>query len=214
MSVRITGANFGAQTTVTFGGVPSPLVTLVDDTHVDAVTPPHAMGAVDVSVANPDGALATLSGAFTFTRSAPTLRAIAPASGPEAGGTVITVTGTGFAPGLSVSVGGASATGIVLVSGELLRAVVPAHAAGSGDVTVSNDDGQSATLTSAFTWIAEPDGQHGVVSDGGSLGGPPDAGTGPTTPPTGCGCSSLEGSVLAFAALGLLLRRRRSSKKP
>jgi hypothetical protein len=161
-----------------------------------------------VIVANPDGAMATLTGGFTFTRAAPTLRAVAPASGPDSGGTVITVTGTGFADGVSVSVGGGAATDIVLVSSELLRAKVPAHAAGPGDVTVTNDDGQSATLAGAFTWVAEPDGQVGVVSDGGTLGGPPDAGTGPTTP-TGCGCSSLEGSVLAFAALGLLLRRRR-----
>ena len=121
---------------------------------------------------------------------------------------MITVTGTGFASGLTVSVGGAAATNLVLVSSELLRAMVPAHAAGVGDVAVTNDDGQGATLADAFTWVAEPDGQLGVVSDGGTLGGPPDAGTGPTMP-TGCGCSSLEGSVLAFAALGLLLRRRR-----
>ncbi|MDP1828904.1 MAG: IPT/TIG domain-containing protein [Archangium sp.] len=209
---RLTGAGFGAQTTVSFGGVASPLVTLVDDTHVDAVTPAHAPGVVDVSVANPDGALATLTGAFTFTRSAPTLSGVAPQSGTVAGGTVITLVGTGFAPGVTVQVGTGTATDLVLVSGELLRATAPAGAAGVVSVTVTNDDAQRATLAGAFTYVVPPDGQQGVVSDGGlaGLGGPPDAGTGPVTP-TGCGCSGLEGSVLAFGALGLLLRRRRRS---
>ena len=206
---RLTGAGFGVQTTVSFGGVRSPLVTLIDDTHLDVVTPAQVPGLVDVSVANPDGAVATLTAAFTFVRAAPTIQGVAPSSGPVSGGTVITVVGTGFVPGITVSVGSGTATNVVVVSGELLRAVVPAGAVGVVDVVVTNAEGQSASRAGAFAYVAEPDGQLGVVADGGTatLGEPPDAGGG-TTKPTGCGCSGLEGSVLAFAALGLLLRRR------
>ncbi len=206
---RLTGAGFGAQTTVSFGGVPSPLVTLIDSTHLDAVTPAHALGVVNVIVANADGAAAALTDAFTFTRGAPEVISVAPLSGDISGGSLITVVGSGFAEGVTVSIGGNDATDVVLVSSELLRAVVPAHAAGPVDVTVTNDDAQSATAIRAFSYVTQPDGQQGLVADGGAvgLGAPPEPQT-PWTPPSGCGCSSVEGSVIAFAALGMLLRRR------
>lgn len=206
---RLTGTGFGAGTTVTFGSVASPLVTLVNPTTIDAVTPAHAPGVVDVSVANPDGAQATLSGAFTFTRAAPVVTAIAPASGTTLGGSLVSITGVGFASSVTVTFGGVAATDVVSMDG-LLRVRSPAHAAGVVDVVVTNDDAQAVTVAGAFTFVAPADGEQGVVTDGGtgSLGEAPDAGM-TTMPPTGCGCSSFDAFAI-FAALGLLLRRRRS----
>lgn len=206
---RITGTGFGAGTTVTFGGIASPLVTLVSSTAIDAVTPAHAPGVVDVSVANPDGAQGTLSMAFTFTRAAPVVTAIAPASGTTLGGSVVSITGVGFTSSVTVTFGGAAATDVVSMDG-LLRVRTPAHAAGAVDVVVTNDDAQSVTAAGAFTFVAPANGEQGVVMDGGhgSLGEAPDAGPGTMTP-TGCGCSSVDVFGL-FAAIGLLLRRRRA----
>jgi uncharacterized protein (TIGR03382 family) len=210
--VRVTGTGFGASTTVSFGATAAAQVSLVSATELDAVTPAHMPGAVDVVVST-DGAIATLTGGFTFTRSQPTLVAIAPPSGPIAGGALVTLTGTGFAPGATVSVGGAMATDVVVVSNVLARAVVPAHAAGAVNVVLTNDDQQAATLAGAFTYVAPPSNTAGTVTDGGtgSLGEGPTGGGGGAGG-VSCGCSSFDGSMFSMAGMGLLLvlaRRRR-----
>lgn len=211
--VRLTGAGFGALTAVRFGAVASPLVTLVNPTTLDAVSPPGAPGSVDVSIANPDGAEVTLPQAFTYTRGAPSISAVAPASGPSTGGTMLTISGGGFAENVTVMVGGVALTDVVVASPELLRGRVPAHDAGMVDVVVTNDDGQSATAGSAYTYVAAANGNQGIADGGnGGLGEAPDAGTAPTMP-TGCGCSGVEASAVMLAALGLLLRRRRRSSE-
>lgn len=211
--VRVTGTNFGAQTTVRFGGTASPSVTFVSATALDALAPAHGPGAVDVEVVNENGDTATLAGAFTYTRAAPTVTAVTPASGLTTGGTLVSLEGTGFAAGATVRFGAAAATGVAVDSPTLLRAVVPAGAAGAVDVTVTNDDQQAATLAGAYTYVAPPAGNVGVVTDGGdgALVGEVDAGTGGGTGigGGGCGCASVDASALAGLALGLVALRRR-----
>lgn len=99
---------------------------------------------------------ATGNSVTTFTRSTPSPPAIAainPASGPAAGGTVVTITGSGFDPGASVSIGGTACvvTGVTTVSA--LTCVTGAHAAGIADVTVTNPDTLSDTQASAYTYL-------------------------------------------------------------
>ncbi len=211
--VRVTGAGFNASTTVSFGGTAAARVSQVSATELDAVTPRHLPGVVDVQVST-DGAVATLTGGFTFTRSAPTLVAVAPVSGPIAGGTLLTLSGTGFAPGATITVGGGAASDVVVVSDVLARAVVPAHAAGAVDVALTNDDAQAATLAGGFTYVAPPSNNAGTVTDGGSGS----IGADPTDVPApggaSCGCASVDGSMFSMAGFGLLMvlsRRRRHS---
>lgn len=83
---------------------------------------------------------------------APTVTAVSPALGPSAGGTTITITGTGFDSGASVTVGGVAATSVTFVSATSITAVTPAGTPGAALVTVTNGDTQSATLSGAFTY--------------------------------------------------------------
>jgi hypothetical protein len=87
----------------------------------------------------------------------PTVTAVTPASGPLAGGTTITVTGTGFVPGLTtVKVGTATATTVVVNSARTsLTAKTPAGTAGAKSVSVTTSGG-TATKASAFTYVAAP----------------------------------------------------------
>ncbi|MEP6639891.1 MAG: IPT/TIG domain-containing protein, partial [Chloroflexota bacterium] len=82
----------------------------------------------------------------------PTISAVTPSSGPTAGGTAVTISGTGFGgPGTTVSLGGVLAT----VSGgstSSLSVTSPAHAAGAVDVVVTNPDSQTVTQAAAFTY--------------------------------------------------------------
>ena len=83
---------------------------------------------------------------------APTISAIDPTTGPIAGQTAITITGTDFVAGLTVDFGGASATSIVLTGSTSIACLNPAHAAGAVLVTVTNPDTQFATI--GFTYLA------------------------------------------------------------
>jgi IPT/TIG domain-containing protein len=90
----------------------------------------------------------------TPVQSAPTLTSVAPTTGATAGGTAITLTGANFATGATVTVGGASATAVAVNGATSITATTPAHAAGPVAVVVTNPDGGSAALASAFTYQA------------------------------------------------------------
>jgi uncharacterized delta-60 repeat protein len=83
---------------------------------------------------------------------APTITTVAPSSGPVAGGTAITITGTGFQAGATVSIGGVAATSIVVSGATTITAVTGAHAAGVVDVIVSNPDLGTVTKAAGFTY--------------------------------------------------------------
>jgi hypothetical protein len=82
------------------------------------------------------------------------ITSIAPKSGPTAGATPITITGTGFSTGATVTIGGKSATNVQVVSGTKITAVTPAHAAGSVDVRVTSG-GSTAVDPGGFTFVNE-----------------------------------------------------------
>ena len=156
-AVTITGTGFLAGATVSVGGTPATGVTVVNSTTITATTPAHAAGAVNVIVTNSDMQSGTLTQGFTYTpiaNPAPTLTGVSPASGTAAGGTAVTITGTGFQAGATVSLGGTAATGVTVVSSTSITATTPAHAAGTVSVIVTNSDTQSGTLTQGFTYTA------------------------------------------------------------
>lgn len=80
-----------------------------------------------------------------------TQTAVAPAGGATAGGTAITVTGTNFTPGCTVTVGGVAATLVTFVSPTSLTATTPAGTAGAKPVVVTTTAG-AATGTVNFTY--------------------------------------------------------------
>lgn len=83
---------------------------------------------------------------------APTISVLSPVSGPTTGGTSVTITGTGFQSGATVTFGGTAATSVTFNSATQLTAVTPTRSAGLVNVVVTNLDTQSATATNAFTY--------------------------------------------------------------
>jgi hypothetical protein len=81
---------------------------------------------------------------------------VTPAFGPAAGGTAVTITGSGFQDGAQVAFGGAAATEVHVFADAIIIAVTPAHDAGAVAVTVTNRSGQSGSLDSAFTYVTPP----------------------------------------------------------
>ena len=153
-AVTITGTNFATGATVTFGGTAATNVVVVSATQITATTPAGSAGAVTVTVTNPGVPSGSLANGFTYVV-VPTITSISPNNGPIAGGTAVTITGTNFAAGATVTIGGTAATNVVVVSGTQITATTPAHAAGAVTVTVTVNS-QSGSLTNGFTYNAPP----------------------------------------------------------
>jgi formylglycine-generating enzyme required for sulfatase activity len=83
---------------------------------------------------------------------APTVTAISPASGLTSGGTTITLNGTNFFGASSVTVGGALATSVNVVSDSVLTAVTPAGSIGSAISVSVTTPGGTGTLAGAFSY--------------------------------------------------------------
>lgn len=81
---------------------------------------------------------------------------IVPNAGATAGGTSVTISGSNFQSGATITFDGISATDIIFVDSGTLTAKTPAHAAGSVDVLVTNPDLTSDTLVSGYTYTSLP----------------------------------------------------------
>jgi IPT/TIG domain/Chitobiase/beta-hexosaminidase C-terminal domain/Fibronectin type III domain len=153
-AVTLTGTNFAAGATVTFGGTAATNVVVANGTTITATTPAHAVGAVTVTVtANTQSG--SLANGFTYI-AAPTVTSVSPSNGATTGGTAITITGTNFATGAGVTFGGAAATNVVVVNGTTITATTPAGSVGAVTVTVTNVGGQSGSLLNGYTYVVVP----------------------------------------------------------
>ena len=86
----------------------------------------------------------------------PIVLSVAPPSGPAAGGTVLTVTGSWFLPGVTATVGGVPAAETTRADSETLIVRTGPRVAGTVDVVVTNPDGMSGVLPGAFTYLPPP----------------------------------------------------------
>ena len=153
--VTITGRNLTGVTAVDFGATAATDVTVVNSTTITADSPPGT-GTVNVTVATAGGTSAiSASDQFTYLV-VPAVAGLSPASGPAAGGTSVTITGTGFTVGSIVDFATTPATDVAVVNGTTITALSPS---GSGEVnvTVTTPGGRSATSAAdQFTYIAAP----------------------------------------------------------
>ena len=94
----------------------------------------------------------------------PPLSKIEPGEGPEAGGTSVTVTGTGFTAASTVSFGSTTSPSVKFISSTQLTARAPAGS-GEVDVTVSTAGGTS-TKSAADQFIYQPLPWIGTVEPG------------------------------------------------
>lgn len=71
--------------------------------------------------------------------------------GPSAGNTAVTINGTGFLSGATVTIG-SECTDVIVVSSTEITCTTEATPIGTYDVVVTNTDGQSATLLNAWEY--------------------------------------------------------------
>jgi len=162
-AVTITGANFivGAAT-ATFGAAGAVPAVCATTTSCVATSPAAAApGTVDLTVTSGGQTSAAVNAdKFTYNATVPTITSISPANGSEAGGTTITITGSGFASGASVTVDGVAATSVTCASTTTCTATTaaepaaPATPVGTPTPVTITVAGISATAPAAFTYDA------------------------------------------------------------
>jgi IPT/TIG domain len=155
-TVTLNGTNMAGITSVYFNGTEvTPISTTA--TQVVAVSPPGT-GTVFLSVGNALGVSGS-SGAdmFTYTAgvAAPTVSGISPASGPAAGNTSVTITGSNLSNATSVMFGSAAGS----IVSDTATQIVATSPAGTGvaNVTVTTAGGTSAaSAADQFTYSTPP----------------------------------------------------------
>jgi hypothetical protein len=161
-TVTINGTDFTEASAVDFGTVAASSFSIVSATQISATSPAgSAAGVVDVTVTGPGGTSTTsIVDQYTYTSttaSAPAVTAVSPTAGPLAGGTTVTIAGTGFTDATAVDFGSVAASGYTVNSDGQITATSPAGSAGTVDVTVVTAEGTSATSSAdQFTYQAVP----------------------------------------------------------
>jgi hypothetical protein len=85
--------------------------------------------------------------------SPPSVAAVFPAKGSTGGGAVVTVSGSGFQSGATVTFGAERQTANV-ESATTIRVLTSAHEVATVDIVVANPDGQVGRLTSAYDYAS------------------------------------------------------------
>ncbi len=176
-AVSITGTGFLTGATVLFGANLATGVTVFPGTGITCSTPAGTVGAVAVTVTNTDTQNGQLAGAFTYTSGGgggtPTVTAISPSSGTSNGGTPVTITGTNFAVGATVTIGGNALTNTTVVNSTTIAGTTPAGTGTSLNVTVTNPssaNGQAAlwsyTATGTAPTVSSLSASSGLAAGG------------------------------------------------
>lgn len=172
----ITGTGFTNATSVTFGANAALPYTIVNDTTITVLSVPAGTAGipVDVKVTNSAGTSAiNASDQYTYL-AAPTVTSVTPSAGKAGVGTPVTINGSGFSSGgvPTVSFGGASATGVTVLTDSVISATSPLGAANTVDVTVTNTNGTSATNSGdQFTFAGVPSVTSISTTEGPLVGG-------------------------------------------
>ncbi len=91
------------------------------------------------------------------TTAAPTIDSVTPGSGPESGGTEVTVDGTNLTTETTVEIGGVPCEPVIFVTTSQLICTTGPQDPGVFDVVVTTADGQTAILVGGFTYGETPD---------------------------------------------------------
>lgn len=171
-SVTISGSGLAGATSVTFGGVAASSFTVLSSTQISAVVPPGT-GTVDALVATVAGTSPAGPASKLTYAPVPTIAGLVPNSGPVAGGSTVTITGSGLAGVSSVLFGGVAAASFVPVSDSEVRAVVPANAAPTTvDVRVTTPGGTSPIVpVGEFRYAGAPSVTGLAPTSGAGSGG-------------------------------------------
>ena len=164
--VVIRGNYFLEGVTVIIGGIQIEHLDSFSRIEIRLKTPSSTPGRKEIRVVNPDGQQVVQAQAFTY--NAPLdITSITPNVGSMEGGTLVTITGTGFRSSTrdtKVTIGGIVVSSIIDISlTELMIKTPPSKTPGAQGVALRNPNGEEVTLIGGFTYTdplaVEPKGK-------------------------------------------------------
>jgi hypothetical protein len=158
-SISLSGTHFSNASSVSFGSQKGSNVKVVSDTRITVDSPAvNKSGTVDITVTTPGGTSATTSAdRFTYIP-VPVISSVSPNRGSVEGGTLISLTGSGFSNASEVSFGSQPGSRLRVISDTRITVDSPAvNKSGTVDITVTTPGGTSATTSAdRFTYIPVP----------------------------------------------------------
>lgn len=153
--VTITGSNFIDVTDVSIGGLALGSFSVATPTLITGMTPTAASpGAKDVVVTSRRYGSGTCARCFTY-NPVLTVASVSPPSGPLAGGTDVTITGTNFTNVTGATLGGIELTNRTTVTVTEIRATTPPGGSpGATDVVVTSSSHGTGACTDCFTYLS------------------------------------------------------------
>ncbi|HEY6294241.1 MAG TPA: IPT/TIG domain-containing protein, partial [Streptosporangiaceae bacterium] len=154
-AVTITGTGLADATMVSFGGAAG-MITSDSASQITVVTPPGS-GTVDIAVTTPGGT--STAGMFTYHTTSspappahPAVTGISPSSGPAAGGTSVTISGSNLSSASKVSFGGKAGT----ITADSASRITVKSPPGKGKVTVTVTTPGGTATAGSFSYNAPP----------------------------------------------------------
>jgi hypothetical protein len=154
--VTVTGQNLATAFGVVFGSDRPGTILSCSATVCTVRSPIGVPGTVDIQIGTPGGPSAVVAAdQFTYLP-APTVTSVSPSSGPAAGSTTVTVTGTNLAGASSITFGvGHPGTGVSCTATSC-TVVSPPGAVGTVDVQVTTAGGVSAASAADHYTYTQP----------------------------------------------------------
>ena len=161
--MTVTGTGFTGASAVDFGSTAAASFTVVSATEITTTSPPEAGGVATLTVTTPGGmssSAGTSNDEFTYTPG-PTVTSVNPTAGPLAGGTPVTITGTGFTPQTTVEfippppASPTSPASLTVVSATEITTTAP-PGSGTESVTVTTSGGTSPTTGTGDQFTYDP----------------------------------------------------------
>jgi IPT/TIG domain len=146
-TVTITGVHFAGSTGVAFGPVAATGVSIVSDIVMTAISP-AGQGTIDVTLISPAGTSALNSADQFAYLPPPAVTDVKPNEGPAAGGTAVTLTGSGFTQATAVQFGTSASSSLGVTSDNTIQAVSP-PGTGTVDIQVTTPGGTSVAIAAA-----------------------------------------------------------------
>ena len=155
-----TGFKIGGGVTVMIGAQPCASVNVTVATSLTCTAPAQAAGNYAILVTNPDTQNSSATPLMlNYQNAGPTVTSISPVSGPPAGGTAVTITGTGFRTGATVLIGTSACNSVSIVGSSPSTSMTCTTTAGTASATavavkVTNLDAKFGSKVSAYTYTA------------------------------------------------------------